>query len=389
MPDSTNTGALEIYRKIMLPLMGIAETIGTRGRSPGTVARQNVEIFDRADAERRAQEMADKKAAMESELFGMKKTEHEDTRALNQKLMAMLEAQGYDTLPVESATISGRGPVVHRAVPKTEKAPKPSPDVFTGDISLDKYVERVYNGEEDPNMSNLSARGVAGAQAKLLARQLLKEKHPDFDVEAEKAAYRYFTDVVNQRQRQVINTVQHQLPNLVSAAKALKMSGLPYFDRKTLDARRAAGDVNAARYLSAFTVSVEDVAKGTAGGLSLTDDQLALANELIYRGGTFEQVKALADEIKKATNARKASMYIQGGLQGRRAAQKDPYLPNDLKQRIVSGEFEIRPEENPTPGGYSHLPTFTSEAEVEQSAKEGKIQAGDSIIINGRKAIWE
>lgn len=93
MPDSTGYDKFtEIYRRFLLPAMGIAETIGTKGASPGTVAMRNMAIFDQAEREKREQEAAAKRAAMEEQLFGMKKTAYDEEATQRRQSKYKMEA---------------------------------------------------------------------------------------------------------------------------------------------------------------------------------------------------------------------------------------------------------------------------------------------------------
>jgi hypothetical protein len=213
-------------------------------------------------------------------------------------------------------------------------------DTPEGEQDLNDYVDRVASGDASPDMKDLASRGAVGASARLKAQALFKKKYPELNLQQEVSAYAYWNNPKNQNQRQVMDVVSEQLPNLVEAANELKATGIPYLDRKTLEARRAAGDVAAAKYLAAFTVTVEDVAKGVAGGNALTDDQLKLANQIIYKGGTPEQIEVLAKEIQAGVDSRKMTMYKRGGIQARKYAEEDPWLSEDIKKRILSGDFK-------------------------------------------------
>jgi hypothetical protein len=214
------------------------------------------------------------------------------------------------------------------------------PDTPEGEQDLNDYVDRIADGDAAPDMKDLSSRGVAGAQARMRAQALMKKKYPEINLQQEITANAYWNNPNNQRQRQTMDVVTEQLPNLVKASEELKRLGMPFLDRKTLEARRATGDVAAANYLAALTVTVEDVAKGVAGGNSLTDDQLKLANEIIYKGGTPDQVIGLAGQIQKGVDSRKMTMYRRGGLQAKKYAEQDPWLSDAIRERIVSGKYD-------------------------------------------------
>ena len=209
-----------------------------------------------------------------------------------------------------------------------------------GNNMLEDYVDRIYNGEANPDMKDLSTRGVAGANARLQAQSKMKELHPEFDIEKEKTAYSFWNNPKNLQQRNAMDVVSEQIPKLIEAAKGLKASGLPVFDRATLEARRATGDVNAANYLAAFTATIEDVAKATAGGNAVTNDQLSLANNLLYKGGTTDQTIALAQQIQNAVDSRKLVQYVRGGLQAKKYAAADPFLDDDTREKIISGQIK-------------------------------------------------
>jgi hypothetical protein len=218
------------------------------------------------------------------------------------------------------------------------------PNTPEGEQDLNDYIDRVASGDASPDMKDLSSRGVQGAHAKMQAQRLFKEKYSNINLQQEITANAYWNNPKNQQQRQVMDVVSEQLPKLVEASNELKRLNVPFIDRKTMEARRATGDVTAAKYLAALAVTVEDVAKGVAGGNALTDDQLKLANQIIYKGGTPEQVAILAQEIQNGIDSRKMTMYKRGGLQAKKYAEQDPWLSDNIREKIISGTYNEKKE---------------------------------------------
>ncbi len=233
-----------------------------------------------------------------------------------------------------------------------------------GEQMLNDYVDRVAAGDVSPDMKDLASRGVQGAKARMQAQELFKKKYPGISLQAEVTANAYWNNANNQRQRQTMDVISEQLPKLVEASNELKRMGVPFVDRKVMEAKRAAGDVTAAKYLAALAVTVEDVAKGVAGGNALTDDQLKLANQIIYKGGSPDQIAALAGAVQSGVNSRKITMYKRGGIQGKNYAQTDPWLDDNLKAQILSGEY----------------------TDKKPAAEGGAVPASGAISLTGSKA---
>jgi hypothetical protein len=92
MADTTKANPYEFYRHLMLPIIGLAEVIGTQGKSPGTTAMRSMEQFDTAEERRRRDAEAAQQQAREQELFGMKKEEYGRKTLAEQEQEARMSA---------------------------------------------------------------------------------------------------------------------------------------------------------------------------------------------------------------------------------------------------------------------------------------------------------
>ena len=201
-----------------------------------------------------------------------------------------------------------------------------------------RQAKMISEGHADPTMADLTGRG-GMAVLKPYIEQELSDKYPEFNVNQAQGDRKYWNSNPTRKQLQVMNVVTEQLPKLKDASAQMKRLGIPALDATGIKALAAKGDVNAAEYIAASTASVEDVAKAISGGNALTDDQLKLAGRLIPPGATPAQLDKVISQIEKAVDSRKATVYQQGGIYGKIAAKNDPWLSEDIRQRILSGNL--------------------------------------------------
>jgi hypothetical protein len=169
--------------------------------------------------------------------------------------------------------------------------------------------------------------------------QELADQYGDFNVNQAQGDRKYWNSNPTRKQLQVMNVVTEQLPKLKEASAQMKRLGIPALDATGIKALAAKGDVSAAEYIAASTASVEDVAKAISGGNALTDDQLKLAGRLIPPGATPAQLDKVINQIEAAVDSRKATVYQQGGIYGKIAAKNDPWLSEEIRQRIMNGNL--------------------------------------------------
>lgn len=215
-----------------------------------------------------------------------------------------------------------------------------NPGTPQGQTKVQQYGDSIISGNAPPDLKGLLSRNAPFAIA---VTQYVKTKDPDFNLPDAVGDYSYWNDKKNKQNRQVINAFQAQAPALEKAVDELKLSGIPALDSHAIDALYAAGNVKAANLLTNLGVLIEDVTKATAGGNASTDKQMALAQTILKKGATPDQLHQMLATAIEASNERKLTMYQQGGVYGRSAAKTDPWLPDDFKQAILSGSFHVQP----------------------------------------------
>jgi hypothetical protein len=215
-----------------------------------------------------------------------------------------------------------------------------NPGTPQGQTAVQQYGDSIISGNAPPDLKGLLSRNAPFAIA---VTQYVKTKDPEFNLPDAVGDYSYWNDKKNKQNRQVINAFQAQAPALAKAVDELKLSGIPALDSHAIDALYAAGNVKAANLLTNLGVLIEDVTKATAGGNASTDKQMVLAQTILKKGATPDQLHQMLATAIEASNERKLTMYQQGGVYGRSAAKTDPWLPDDFKQAILSGSFHVQP----------------------------------------------
>ena len=239
-----------------------------------------------------------------------------------------------------------------------------NPGTPQGQTAVQQYGDSIISGNAPPDLKGLLSRNAPFAIA---VTQYVKTKDPDFNLPDAVGDYSYWNDKKNKQNRQVINAFQAQAPALEKAVDELKLSGIPALDSHAIDALYAAGNVKAANLLTNLGVLIEDVTKATAGGNASTDKQMALAQTILKKGATPDQLHQMLATAIEASNERKLTMYQQGGVYGRSAAKTDPWLPDEFKQAILSGSFHVQPTQGQV-----------------QAASRPQYKVGDTRVIGGK-----
>jgi hypothetical protein len=208
-------------------------------------------------------------------------------------------------------------------------------------------ADNVVKGNIDPSLNDLPQRG-GQAGMKVYIMQDIANRYPDFNPVLANGSLKYWNDKMTKRQLQVMDVVDEQLPVLQKAITLMKQNGIQKMNDAVVGMLAQSGNVNASNYIAASTVSVEDIAKAIAGGGSITDDQLTMANRLIPRGATVGQMEAILKQIKSGVTSRKTSVYKQGGIYGKIAAQndKDPEFRSKYFGAENAGIAPEHPQDN-------------------------------------------
>ena len=203
---------------------------------------------------------------------------------------------------------------------------------------VDQQAKLIMSGHADPTMQDLSGR--AGMAAlKPYITQKMQEIDPEFNSLNASGDRKYWNSASTRKQLQVMNVVSEQLPILKAASDQMKRSGLPVLDKATIKTLEATGNVDASNYVAASTASVEDIGKAIAGGNAMTNDQLRLADRLLPLGATPAQLDKIIQQLENGVNSRKLTVYQQGGVYGRFAAKNDPFLNEETKNKILTGNY--------------------------------------------------
>jgi len=221
-----------------------------------------------------------------------------------------------------------------------------NPGTPQGQDAVKNYGDLILSGDASPDLKNLMNRNAPFAIA---VTQYVHQKDAQFDLPNAVGDYGYWNNNKNKQNRQVINAFQAQAPALLQAVDDLKLTGTPFLDKHAIDALYATGNVKAANLLASLGVQIEDLTKAVAGGNATTDKQMELASTILKKGATPEQIRQMVQTAINASNERKMSMYSEGGIYGKRAAQNDRYLPDNFKQAILSGQFHVEPAQQARP----------------------------------------
>lgn len=208
--------------------------------------------------------------------------------------------------------------------------------------ALELIVDRILRGKEDPTqaVTNLNKRGAGVAPVQYVENRLAEEGFSSVDA---KAKITYWTNYKTQNVIQQTNNLMGQLPQLRAAVQKMRRLGVPAIDQHGIELMKQAGDVDAANLIANYVATQEDIAKVTAGGNALTDEQLALAGRIFNQGANLAQAESQINALVGINNARKAAVYSQAGIYGKYAAQDDPYLPEDIKLKILNGQLVHSP----------------------------------------------
>jgi hypothetical protein len=240
---------------------------------------------------------------------------------------------------------------------------------------VDRQAKMIMNGVADPEMKDLSGRG-GMANLKPHIESVLQDQ--GFDLQNAQGDRKYWTSPKVKQQMQVMNVVTEQLPKLLAAADQMKRLGIPVLDKPGVQALAKSGNVDAARYVGASAIEVEDIAKAMSSGNAFTDKQQELSSKIIPLGSTPDQMVALAKQLQDAVNSRKVTVYQQGGTYGKMAAKNDPYLDDATRQRILGGEKpQVTPTASQSPAPktqaeYDALPSGTVYVDTDGHTKRKK-----------------
>jgi hypothetical protein len=199
---------------------------------------------------------------------------------------------------------------------------------------VNNILQSIATGNTSPDLKEISSRA-GGSQAKLRIQQAWQQAHPDMPLTQMEGDNKYWNSPKVKTQRQTMDVVTQQLPNLQQAADEMDRLGIPIFDEKAIKAMAATGNVQAANLLATSAVSIEDIGKAVAGGGAMNEDQQRLASSMIPIGSTPDQIRAQIKAVNQGVNSRKATIYKQGGIYGKLAAQNDPMLDPAIKDEIL------------------------------------------------------
>jgi hypothetical protein len=262
----------------------------------------------------------------------------------------------------------------HQSLTQSQAQPfgEVDPTAVKRNPGLETIVDQIQNGFISPQMISAEVKNRAsGARETTYVMNRLKQDN--FNPQEATVAYKFWSQPKTQTTIMNTNNLMNQLPQLQAAIEKVHRLGIPFIDQSAIEALKASGDVNAAQLIANVTATTEDLGRITSGGNAVTNDQLALAGKLFKAGDTPAQAAVEIKTIMGINNARKAAVYAQSGIYGRLAAQKDPFLPADIKQRIANGEQMEGPKDT------NQIPAYNSEEEARAAGHVG----GEQVKLKG------
>jgi hypothetical protein len=365
--------AQQTFRDIVLPLGAIAEAIGTKGRSPGTIALGAQQQLLQREAQQREEEERARQRAMQERIFGLQEKKligETGQREALQRAAGELE----DLTPSEQAAIAGglSETVLKQRIKPPPKTPEERVEeaLLLQEIVRDPAAAKKREQDKRDFFEKMKIK-TQDDLSKFMTKLNIKSERSMEDF-IEKAKFKDKLQIEKdarraERERQGLN---RQVQTIIALGKSVPAAG------------RVGGAIKAGKalvgfepevrtyneFLSAFTGNLAKQFGGEKG--RLTDQDIARAKKMALKVTDTPAERKIKEDVWKvlANPDVDTDEEIQGILLGGSAdlniiEKNIPVAPETLPETIVP--TPTIPTAAPTPAPTPQIPTVTTDEEYD------------------------